>query len=354
MGGLRHRAEHCAGGGGGGGWFRRCTAGRRARTRGWFRAVDGVGAAPVVVGHSYGGRCSRGASDGAPRVPGGVGAGRRGERGGAGRGSAASREAVVLCGEEGATGLWPVATGVPYGDCPAPLADRAVGCRASRGQGGRERRAGAAGVEDDPLDVRGVCPGPCDRPRVRRTAARCGGVREWRTGHSPSGGRPGLAGLVREVLAGLGGTAWRRTRAPLRADSCAGAPQGEGGRRRGLGGGRGAGRRLPPEDPRPSRSPPIPTPPAPGGRPPLTRSSARPATGARGAARRRRTVLPRRHPRTRCRTSFVRRSKVVRSRASALRRRRGSVLEGRRLNHQSGVVTVRPSRVSAVAPGWSA
>ncbi|RPK88743.1 hypothetical protein EES47_13605 [Streptomyces sp. ADI98-12] len=220
--------------------------------------------------------------------------------------------------------------------------------------GGRERRAGAAGVEDDPLDVRGVCPGPCDRPRVRRTAARCGGVREWRTGHSPSGGRPGLAGLVREVLAGLGGTAWRRTRAPLRADSCAGAPQGEGGRRRGLGGGRGAGRRLPPEDPRPSRSPPIPTPPAPGGRPPLTRSSARPATGARGAARRRRTVLPRRHPRTRCRTSFVRRSKVVRSRASALRRRRGSVLEGRRLNHQSGVVTVRPSRVSAVAPGWSA
>lgn len=227
------------------------------------------------------------------------------------------------------------------------------GLSREQGPGGRERRAGAAGVEDDPLDVRGVCPGPCDRPRVRRTAARCGGVREWRAGHSPSGGRPGLAGLVREVLAGLGGTAWRRTRAPLRADSCAGAPQ-EGGRRRGLGGGRGAGRRLPPEDPRPSRSPPIPTPPAPGGRPPLTRSSARPATGARGAARRRRTVLPRRHPRTRCRTSFVRRSKVVRSRASALRRRRGSVLEGRRLNHQSGVVTVRPSRVSAVAPGWSA
>lgn len=62
------------------------------------------------------------------------------------------------------------------------------------------------------------------------------------------------------------------------------------------------------------------------------------------------------HPycRTSSSTSVVSRSRVWRSRASTLRRRRGSVLEGRRLNHQSGVVTVRPSRVSVVAAGWSA
>lgn len=221
------------------------------------------------------------------------------------------------------------------------------GLSREQGPGGRERRAGAAGVEDDPLDVRGVCardraiaPGCGVRPRG---AARCGsgGPATPR----PAGGR-GSPDSYGRCSPGSGRRRGGGPAPPLRADSCAGAPQGEGGRRRGLGGGRGAGRRLPPEDPRPGRSPPIPTPPAPGGRPPLTRSSARPATGARGAARR--------HPRTRCRTSFVRRSKVVRSRASALRRRRGSVLEGRRLNHQSGVVTVRPSRVSAVAPGWSA
>lgn len=62
------------------------------------------------------------------------------------------------------------------------------------------------------------------------------------------------------------------------------------------------------------------------------------------------------HPycRTSSSTSVVSRSRVWRSRASTLRRRRGSVLEGRRLNHQSGVVTVRPSRVSVAAAGWSA
>ncbi len=63
---------------------------------------------------------------------------------------------------------------------------------------------------------------------------------------------------------------------------------------------------------------------------------------------------PRPYCRTSSSTSVVSRSRVWRSRASTLRRRRGSVLEGRRLNHQSGVVTVRPSRVSVVAAGWSA
>lgn len=354
MGGLRHRAEHCA---------RVAAALRRAAAE----VVGGSGGAPRVVAQGHAGGSGPWTGSGPRRWWWGIRTevGVHGVRATghlvypvawvpdvgesvAGLGGARQRRGRrwSCAGRRGRPGCGPWPPGCRTGTVPhrSPTAPWAVARAGARG--GRERRAGAAGVEDDPLDVRGVCPGPCDRPRVRRTAARCGGVREWRAGHSPSGGRPGLAGLVREVLAGLGGTAWRRTRAPLRADSCAGAPQGEGGRRRGLGGGRGAGRRLPPEDPRPGRSPPIPTPPAPGGRPPLTRSSARPATGARGAARR--------HPRTRCRTSFVRRSKVVRSRASALRRRRGSVLEGRRLNHQSGVVTVRPSRVSAVAPGWSA
>lgn len=63
---------------------------------------------------------------------------------------------------------------------------------------------------------------------------------------------------------------------------------------------------------------------------------------------------PRPYCRTSSSTSVVSRSRVWRSRASTLRRRSGSVLEGRRLNHQSGVVTVRPSRVSVVAAGWSA
>ncbi|AYG82479.1 hypothetical protein DWB77_04655 [Streptomyces hundungensis] len=96
------------------------------------------------------------------------------------------------------------------------------------------------------------------------------------------------------------------------------------------------------------------------------RSSPRPWQNRRGAGRGRARGSPRSLPpstlrtnprspcqaRTSARTSSLTLAIVVASRASTFRRSNGSVLEARRLNHQSWAVTVRPSSSSRVRPSW--
>ncbi|MGV9660062.1 alpha/beta fold hydrolase [Streptomyces koyangensis] len=185
-------------------------------------AVDGFGVAPVVVGHSYGGSVITGVRGAGHLVYLAAFVLDAGESAaGWGGGSAALREAVVAVGEEGATrgGGGPtnrgggatrlrpeLAAGVLYGDCPAPLARRAVGLLREQGPGCGRGVPERQGWRTTPSTYvvcardRAIDPGV-----QRRMAARCGEVREWPTGHSPFVGRPELVvGLVREVLAGLG------------------------------------------------------------------------------------------------------------------------------------------------------
>ncbi|MFD6045465.1 alpha/beta hydrolase [Streptomyces koyangensis] len=194
----------------------------REDTRVVQEAVDGFGVAPVVVGHSYGGSVITGVRGAGHLVYLAAFVLDAGESAaGWGGGSAALREAVVAVGEEGTTGrgggatkrgegatrLRPeLAAGVLYGDCPAPLARRAVGLLREQGPGCGRGVPERQGWRTTPSTYvvcardRAIDPGV-----QRRMAARCGEVREWPTGHSPFVGRPELVvGLVREVLAGLG------------------------------------------------------------------------------------------------------------------------------------------------------
>ncbi|GAA2536716.1 alpha/beta hydrolase [Streptomyces koyangensis] len=201
----------------------------REDTRVVQEAVDGFGVAPVVVGHSYGGSVITGVRGAGHLVYLAAFVLDAGESAaGWGGGSAALREAVVAVGEEGTTGRGGGATkrgegatkrgegatrlrpesaaGVLYGDCPAPLARRAVGLLREQGPGCGRGVPERQGWRTTPSTYvvcardRAIDPGV-----QRRMAARCGEVREWPTGHSPFVGRPELVvGLVREVLAGLG------------------------------------------------------------------------------------------------------------------------------------------------------
>ncbi|MCL6281802.1 alpha/beta hydrolase [Streptomyces albidoflavus] len=146
----------------------------REDTRVVQEAVDGFGVAPVVVGHSYGGSVITGVR---------------------GAGHLVYLAAFVLD------------AGVLYDDCPAPLARRAVGLLREQGPGCGRGVPERQGWRTTPSTYvvcardRAIDPGV-----QRRMAARCGEVREWPTGHSPFVGRPELVvGLVREVLAGIGG-----------------------------------------------------------------------------------------------------------------------------------------------------
>ncbi|MGW4374874.1 alpha/beta fold hydrolase [Streptomyces albidoflavus] len=195
----------------------------REDTRVVQEAVDGFGVAPVVVGHSYGGSVITGVRGAGHLVYLAAFVLDAGESAaGWGGGSAALRDAVVAVGEEGATRrgggatrrgggatrLRPeLAAGVLYGDCPAPLARRAVGLLREQGPGCGRGVPERQGWRTTPSTYVVCARDRAIHPGVqRRMAARCGEVREWPTGHSPFVGRPELVvGLVREVLAGLGG-----------------------------------------------------------------------------------------------------------------------------------------------------
>ncbi|MFE7459571.1 alpha/beta fold hydrolase [Streptomyces sp. NPDC057554] len=173
-------------------------------------AVDALGEPPILLGHSYGGSVITGVRGARHLVYVAAFVPDEGESAAAlGGATPQLRDAVVPAadGPGGTTRLHPGrAADVLYGDCPGPLAARAVGLLRSQAPGcGRGVPAHHSWKRTPSTYV--VC--ARDRaidPALQRTlAARCTDVRTWGTGHSPFVSRPALlVGLVRELIAGAG------------------------------------------------------------------------------------------------------------------------------------------------------
>ncbi|MFD3973449.1 alpha/beta hydrolase [Streptomyces cyaneofuscatus] len=175
-------------------------------------AVDALEGPPLLLGHSYGGSVITGVRGARHLVYLAAFVPDVGESAAAlGGASPQLRDAVVPGeGADGATRLDPGrAADLLYGDCPGPLAARAVGLLRPQAPGcgrGVPEHHGWKLVPSTYV----VCAG--DRaldPALQRTlAARCTGVREWATGHSPFVSRPAL---VVDLVAELFGTVSART-----------------------------------------------------------------------------------------------------------------------------------------------
>ncbi|MFJ3518752.1 MULTISPECIES: alpha/beta hydrolase [unclassified Streptomyces] len=167
-------------------------------------AVDALQEPPVVLGHSYGGSVITGLRGARHLVYLAAFVPDAGESA-AGLGGASPQLQDAISPEpDGSTRLHPDrAAAVLYGDCPEPLAARAVdllraqapGC----GRGVPERHSWkhtrstyVVCAQDRAVD-----------PGLQRTmATRCTDVREWQTGHSPFVGQPRLVvRLMQELLA---------------------------------------------------------------------------------------------------------------------------------------------------------
>ncbi|WP_327739767.1 alpha/beta hydrolase [Streptomyces nojiriensis] len=167
-------------------------------------AVDALREPAVLLGHSYGGSVITGVSGARHLVYLAAFVPDAGESAAGLGGASPQLQEAIRPGPGGSTSLCPdLAAATLYGDCPEPLAARAVdllraqapGC----GRGVPERQS----WKDTPSTYvvcaqdRAVDPGV-----QRRMASRCTAVREWQTGHSPFVGQPRLVvGLLQELLA---------------------------------------------------------------------------------------------------------------------------------------------------------
>ncbi|MFD7785695.1 alpha/beta fold hydrolase [Streptomyces nojiriensis] len=167
-------------------------------------AVDALREPAVLLGHSYGGSVITGVSGARHLVYLAAFVPDAGESAaGLGGASPQLREAIRP-GPGGSTSLCPdLAAATLYGDCPEPLAARAVdllraqapGC--GRGVPERQSWKHTPSTYVVCAQDRAVDPGV-----QRRMASRCTDVREWQTGHSPFVGQPRLVvGLLQELLA---------------------------------------------------------------------------------------------------------------------------------------------------------
>ncbi|MET9693357.1 alpha/beta hydrolase [Streptomyces sp. NPDC006514] len=176
----------------------------RADTAAVQAAVDALREPAVLLGHSYGGSVITGVRGAGHLVYLAAFVPDAGESA-AGLGGASSLlQEAIRPGPDGSTRLCPdLAAAALYGDCPPPLAARAVGLLRAQapgcGRGVPERQS----WEDTPSTYvvcardRAVDPG-----LQRRMASRCTDVLEWQTDHSPFVGRPRLVvGLLQELLA---------------------------------------------------------------------------------------------------------------------------------------------------------
>ncbi|MFK0173192.1 alpha/beta fold hydrolase [Streptomyces sp. NPDC090306] len=175
----------------------------RADTAAVQAAVDELPEPPVLLGHSYGGSVITGVGGARHLVYLAAFVPDVGESAAALGGASRELRAAIVPVAGGSTVLHTGrAADVLYGDCPDPAASRAVGLLREQGAGcGRgvpERQSwkGAASTYVVCAQDRAV-----DPALQRELAARCTGVREWRTGHSPFVGHPRLvADLVLELL----------------------------------------------------------------------------------------------------------------------------------------------------------
>ncbi|THA86542.1 alpha/beta hydrolase [Streptomyces sp. A0592] len=167
-------------------------------------AVEVLPEPPIVLGHSYGGSVITGVRGAGHLVYLAAFVPDAGESAAGLGGASPQLRAAVVPGPDGSTGLHPErAVDTLYGDCPEPLAARAVGLLRAQapgcGRGVPEHRS----WKDTPSTYVVCASDRAIDPRLqRRMALRCTDVREWQSGHSPFVGQPDLiVELVLELLA---------------------------------------------------------------------------------------------------------------------------------------------------------
>ncbi|MFF3721507.1 alpha/beta hydrolase [Streptomyces erythrochromogenes] len=167
-------------------------------------AVDALPEPPIVLGHSYGGSVITGVHGAGHLVYLAAFVPDAGESAaGLGGASPQLRDAVVP-EPDGSTSLHPDrAVDALYGDCPEPLAARAVGLLRAQAPGcGRGVPERHSWKHTPSTYVVCALDRAIDPVLQRRMASRCTDAREWRSGHSPFVGQPDLVvELVLELLA---------------------------------------------------------------------------------------------------------------------------------------------------------
>ncbi|MEU4084053.1 alpha/beta fold hydrolase [Streptomyces aureus] len=167
------------------------------------RAVDALPEPPVLLGHSYGGSVITGVRGAGHLVYLAAFVPDAGESA-AGLGGASRRLRDAIVHEpDGSTGLHPErAVDALYGDCPEPLASRAVRLLRTQAPGCGRGVPEHHGWKQTPSTYVVCAQDRAIDPALQREmAARCTDMREWRTGHSPFVGNPELVvGLLRELL----------------------------------------------------------------------------------------------------------------------------------------------------------
>ncbi|MGW6289395.1 alpha/beta hydrolase [Streptomyces sp. NPDC055107] len=166
-------------------------------------AVDSLAGPPLLLGHSYGGSVITGVRGAGHLVYLAAFVPDTGESAATLGGASPRLQEAIGPGPDGSTTLRPEpAAEVLYDDCSASLAAWAVDLLRPQAPGCGRGVPLHHGWKDTPSTYV-----VCDRDRAidpalqRRMAVRCTEAREWRTGHSPFVGRPGLlAGLLEELI----------------------------------------------------------------------------------------------------------------------------------------------------------
>ncbi|MCX5402421.1 alpha/beta hydrolase [Streptomyces sp. NBC_00335] len=166
--------------------------------------VDALPEPPLVLGHSYGGSVITGVRGAAHLVYLAAFVPDTGESAASLGGASQQLRDAIVAEPDGSTTLHPgLAAATLYGDCPEPLAARALALLRAQAPGcGRGVPRLHSWKETPSTYVVCAQDRAIDPGLQRRMAARCTEGREWQTGHSPFVGRPGLiVELLRELLA---------------------------------------------------------------------------------------------------------------------------------------------------------
>ncbi|WP_258044668.1 alpha/beta hydrolase [Streptomyces sp. SM11] len=166
-------------------------------------AVDSLAEPPLMLGHSYGGSVITGVRGARHLVYLTAFVPDTGESAAALGGASPRLQDAIDPEPDGSTSLRPDrAADVLYHDCSGPVAAWAVGLLRPQAPGCGRGVPTRHSWKDTPSTYV-----VCGQDRViapalqRRMASRCTEVREWRTGHSPFVGQPGLlVELLRELL----------------------------------------------------------------------------------------------------------------------------------------------------------
>ncbi|MFG2994540.1 alpha/beta hydrolase [Streptomyces sp. NPDC048257] len=166
--------------------------------------IDALPAPPIVLGHSYGGSVITGVRGAGHLVYLAAFVLDAGESAASLGGASQQLQDAIIPEPDGSTSLHPDrAIDTLYGDCPEPLAARAVGLLRPQAPGcGRGVPQHHAWTKTSSTYIVCAQDRAIDPDLQRRMASRCTDVREWQTGHSPFVGQPDLiVELLGELLA---------------------------------------------------------------------------------------------------------------------------------------------------------